>query len=243
MSREVFIEQAVFGYEDGHWALEWSFPSGLEEPKPICQSERASDLTGYIPEGIRRDTWHSRGFPIDGFYVLMRTWHDLSGPRLGCAWTHALYVPIRIVHELQSPLWLGHLFRKPTRGQYDDYSTPLRVEWPPTKPESIELPLGQRAEFGGEFSALTTWDQEKPLVWAGDETAESFCSYAWRYRVPPERRRSFAFHSGAVNMCWNDRQPYNIVCMASPWHLVQGHFYHERQYIRSPYWAWRVQSG
>jgi hypothetical protein len=237
MTRQVFLEQAVFGYKNGHEALKWSFPgSSLEEPVPIQQSDRSSDLTGYLHEETRRDTWHSRGFPIDGFYVLMRTWHDLDGPRRGCVWTHALYIPIRIIHELGNYLYLGHLFRRPVRGDYKAYAEPLCVDWPPAKPDGIELPLGQRLAEGGEFTALTTWDRAKPLIWAGDETAEAFCAHAWRYHVLPEGRRDFAFHSGAANMCWNYKTPYNIVCMAPPWHLVQGNFYHERQYIRHPFW-------
>jgi hypothetical protein len=229
--RNVYIEQAVFGYDQGHRCLAHSFPQlSLEEPKPIYQADRSSDLTGYLPFGTRRDTWHSRGFHVDGWYVLMRTWHDTEGEaiglRSGCCWTHALFILDRIVHELPDYLWLGGLFRRPVRGDYSSYGEPIHIEWPPSMSGQIEFPLGQREPHANEFCSIENKEFTHPIVWPKDETAEAVCSYIWR-SMKPERRKDFAFHSGAVGMCYAGKREYDLVCMAAPSDLMIGNFYHE----------------
>jgi hypothetical protein len=230
--RKIYIEQAVFGYEDGHRCLSHSFPKRLwDEPKPIYQTNRSSDLTGYMPFGTRRDTWHSRGFSIDDWYVLMRTWHDVEGEaaglRSGCCWTHALFLSIHVVRELPNYLWLGGLFRRPVRGDYSSYCEPIHVEWPPSKQERIELPFGQREARVGEFASVAHRIEGRPIIWSKDETAEHLCAYLWG-STDPDKRKDFAFHSGAVNMCYVGKREYDLVCMAAPANLMVGNFYHER---------------
>lgn len=232
MKSMIRIEQALYGYDEGHRALAWSFPQPTwQTPRPAAQVVNQSDLTGYMPHGTRTDTWHSRGFPLDPWYVLMRTWHDVEGKaiglRPGCCWTHALFLPIAAVETLFDYLTLGHLFRRPTRGDYDAYRTPIDLEWPPEKKARVELPVGQREAIRGEFSQLTRHDKATPIVWAGDETAEWFCSYVWRFHVPPERRRELAFHSGAVGPVLLGKRPYDVIAMASPAYLQEGGFYHQ----------------
>lgn len=230
--RKIYIEQAVFGYDDGHRCLAHSFPMrSLEEPKPIRQADRSSDLTGYMPFGTCRDTWHSRGFPVDDWYVLMRTWHDAEGEaiglRSGCCWTHALFIPNRLVHELPSYLWLGHLFRRPIRGDYSAYRNPIHLDWPLLQSSHpVELPSGQRTANAGELASVADRVDGKPIVWSKDEIAEYLCSYIWKSLVP-DRRKDFAFHSGAVGMCYVGKREYNLVCMAAPAKLMVGNFYHE----------------
>lgn len=233
--RKVYIEQAVFGYADrgGHHCLAHSFPfRDYSDPMPIMQADRSTDLTGYMPEGTKLDTWHSRGFPIDGWYVLCRTWHDIEGKaiglRSGCCWTHAVFVPLKIIHELQNYLWLGNLFKRPVRGEYEDYRKPFHIDWP-VLPVSVEYPEGQREAFTGEFASLITRQKDCPIVWSKSETAEHMCSFLWRI-AKPEKLSSFAFHSGAVGMCYNGKREYDLVCMAAttePDRMI-GNFYHER---------------
>ena len=233
------IDQALYGYDEGHHAIAWSFPAYTtrgyrEAPRPVALAERSSDLTGYIPYGTRTDTWHSRGFPLDPWYVLMRTWYDVGGPRAGCCWTHALFLPIAATATLFDYLTLGHLFRRPTRGEYDAYRTPIDITWPPEKDKPAELPAGQRAPYAGEFARITKRNPDEPCIWSGEETAEAFCSYMWRFHFTAERRANFAFHSGAVDMVWYGKRPYDVVCMAAPSHLQQGSFYHQRANIIGP---------
>lgn len=228
------IHQALYGYHEGHRAIVWSMPkTSWAAPEAVDYIDRYTDLGGYWPLDAPRDTWWSSGIPHGEHYVLMRTWHDTEsealGYRMGCCWTHALFIPMERIAEVATFGWLGHLFRRPTRGDWAPYKTMLDVQWPPP-PRDRVLPARQRKAKDGEFYTIGPFiDQDQPFVWSGDETAEYLCNYVWRRRCNDGTLASFAFHGCAVQAWWIGKRRYDLVCMAHPSSAVQGNFYHEHR--------------
>ncbi len=108
---DVVIEQAVFGYDDGHRLLECSsaFPREVERAL-LPLSDRAPGMT----DGDFEPYWTGVGLEGEK-YALMKTWPATELPRPGCVWTHVLVlsaVDLKVLPDLRV---LQELVRRPAQ--------------------------------------------------------------------------------------------------------------------------------
>lgn len=186
--------------------------------------EGQSDLTGYMAINARRDTWYTRGFPIDGFYALARTWHDVGGPRNGCAFTHMLFLPLNVLGIVHDYSALFAYFRKPTRPNWEPYRQTVEIDFVPLMQVSDELPAGQRFLTNEEIAFWT--NVPAPVVCKNDEITEDVAIHRWR-RMTPEERQQTTFCTSAFGEVWRDKnRRYDFVGIAAPSKAHIGNFYH-----------------
>ena len=103
------IDQAVFGYSDGHELL----AASALRPAERDQLERLTDLSGYVPTGFSFSSYLS-GFPVGDRYALCRTWPDTDAPRKGAVLTHVLLLPFDALDQHGIDV-LVQLHRRPAR--------------------------------------------------------------------------------------------------------------------------------
>jgi hypothetical protein len=90
------IEQALFGYDDGHRLLESSTRLvGSERERLLLLSDLGPGLSGLRADGY----WTGSPLPETERYALMRTWPAPEMPRPGCVWTHVLLIPFEYVRK------------------------------------------------------------------------------------------------------------------------------------------------
>ena len=103
------IDQALFGYSNGHRLLESSIKLSIASQRLL---ENLSDLSGNYTskdfDGYYTGCW----LPDDNFYAISKTWYAIEMPRTGCAWTHTLFFDIEKFFSLvEMPIDL--LFKRP----------------------------------------------------------------------------------------------------------------------------------
>lgn len=121
------IQQALWGYSDGHHLIASSAPLSNESHKilgiltDLSGSETPSAFNGYLT-----------GYPLknENCYALSKTWYAPEMTRPGCVWTHTLFLG----YDNISLNWNGRLFdllfKRPNKDsrRFDDYSRPINIE-------------------------------------------------------------------------------------------------------------------
>ncbi len=161
-TRVATLDQALFGYRDGHRLLA---ATGDLAPEDRGLLVRQTDH----PDAGRARQWDSllAGCPLpSGRYAISLTWPAREMPRPGCVWTHTLLLN---AHDLVTcePSELLRLFRRPAGPDPDltDYTTPLSTG-------SLEpiraAPLSGRAHAWGSTLMWAVYDApERPVHAAG----------------------------------------------------------------------------
>ena len=91
------IDQALFGYSNGHHLLASSKKLSLKSLKiltPLTDSSGSARQDN--PEGYLTGCY----LPDDGCYALSKTWSADEMPRPGCVWTHTLFLTTSSLEEL-----------------------------------------------------------------------------------------------------------------------------------------------
>ena len=105
------IEQALFGYNNGHRLLVSSFVIPQDVLKVL---EPLSDSSGTSYNQDYSDGYLI-GFPFNafGFYCVGKTWtaHEMQRP--GCVWTHVLFIPMQDQSTAICNIDLNQLFIRP----------------------------------------------------------------------------------------------------------------------------------
>jgi hypothetical protein len=96
------IDRQVHGYRQGHQLLASSLPLSREDQSTI---DRLSDVAGPLRPREQFEPYLT-GYPLPSgsFYVLARTWQDLTVPRAGCVRTLSLVIPASTWGSLESLL-------------------------------------------------------------------------------------------------------------------------------------------
>lgn len=141
------------------------------------------DLPDAVPPGIQAWSPFVRGFPVENYYVLARTFLDSSASRGGMVLTHALVVRLDDMCEVGS---LTALFRwlAPSVTECPCSVTTIELE----TACSINRPA---ADLIGTANALTTHGKAT-VVRLGVEGFEQLVDSLWR-NLWPALRRTFAF--------------------------------------------------
>jgi hypothetical protein len=142
------IDQALFGYRDGHRLLSATADLSSADRRLLV---RETDN----PDAGRTRSWESllSGYPLpSGRYALSMTWPAWEMPRPGCVWTHTLLLDEHALSTTQ-PTSLLALFCRPNGPEpaLDDFAQPLDTA---TKSIASARPLGGPAY---EWACALTW--------------------------------------------------------------------------------------
>jgi hypothetical protein len=104
------IDQALFGYADGHRQIASSFRL---PPKDLYLLSSASDLASGTRLGENDSYLTGLPLPESRRHALFRTWAAPEMPRPGCVWSHTLLLDSRAIGSLPAFSELLALFRRP----------------------------------------------------------------------------------------------------------------------------------
>jgi hypothetical protein len=121
------VDQALYGYQDGHRLIASSKKLSSEDDKTLLvMSDIATEYTSVSESG------YITGFPLydSGCYALCRTWPAIEMPRPGCVWTHVLLIDFTNLATAINPCSILHAFSYPNSVSRPIYSTKktLRME-------------------------------------------------------------------------------------------------------------------
>jgi GTPase-associated protein 1, N-terminal domain type 1/Effector-associated domain 1 len=176
----VRVEQAVYGEVPGRG--HGLRASSTNEPIAAAVASRL-DLPDTVPPGVQAWSPFVRGFPIDGYYVLARTFLDSSASRGGMVLTHALIVGLDDMCKVGSLTaffgWLAPSVTDcPGSVATLELDTAVSTHTPAT-------------DLIGTANALTI-QELAPVVRLGVEGFERLVDSLWR-NLWPALRRTFAF--------------------------------------------------
>jgi hypothetical protein len=161
-TRVAELDQALFGYRDGHRLLA---ATGDLAPEDRSLLVRQTDH----PDAGRARQWGSllAGCPLpSGRYAISLTWPAREMPRPGCVWTHTLLLNAHALATCESSELL-RLFRRPAGPDPDlaGYTTPLSAgALEPVR----AAPLSGRARAWGSTLMWALYDApERPVRAAG----------------------------------------------------------------------------
>lgn len=116
------IEQALFGYREGHRLLQASrkFAPTTERSLVTLTDMSGSRMVDGFEEYIS-------GYPVPGedSYALVKTWYAPEMERPGCVWSHVLMVRNPDLTGIGDIDQLSPLFKRPQKGEVDSYLSPL----------------------------------------------------------------------------------------------------------------------
>lgn len=119
----IYVEQILFGYKNGHTLISTSLNNKLKQQKDV---EILSDASG---KG--KFNTYITCFPLvqDGYYVFSKTWYATEMERPGCVWTHMLLIKFDDLLESNGNIDVSKLFHKPESvNDYANYSKPVCCE-------------------------------------------------------------------------------------------------------------------
>lgn len=126
MNADVVIEQALYGYLDGHRQL----ASSCELPRADGRLLAIlSDFSGRAFVAGFEEYYSGFALAESAMYALCKTWYAVEMERPGCVWTHVLLVKSDQWDRLGDVRMLRRVFKKPSRGRisWPDYSQSLTV--------------------------------------------------------------------------------------------------------------------
>ncbi len=107
---DIFLDQALFGYSEGHRQL----ASSIRLPSlDIYQLAAASDFAGGLEDDQFDGYLTGLALAESRTYALIKTWPAPEMPRPGCVWSHVLFLSRKQLSSIVSLVELESLFRRP----------------------------------------------------------------------------------------------------------------------------------
>jgi hypothetical protein len=196
-SPEIRIDQALFGYREGHRLLQAS-------RKFVPTTERSlltlTDMSG--PRMVEGFEEYVSGYPVPGeeTYAVVKTWYAPEMERPGCVWSHALMVQNSDVGKVPDLENLLGLFRRPVYGdpKYLDYY--LRPA--PSSRRSVARDRMQDVSIPDAEALLAALygNEEKPVVIPSPDSHsfEALALQVWSQQWPA-LRVAFRFCTGSLS--------------------------------------------
>ena len=188
-SNGIIVEQAIFGYSNGHQLLSSTTKFDQET---LTMLVRLTDGTG--AESLSQFDGYLSGYPLpDGRYALTRTYRDATSTRPGAVWTHALLIDrrdlaySRSMWELYECTRIGFEISTPVLEQ-------LHLRSRDYTPEPVHLPrlwnavVSELISSGEPSVAVTT-----PSGMEYEQAVIALWSWMW-----PAVRADFTFCLGAM---------------------------------------------
>lgn len=186
------VDQALYGYEDGHRLIASSVPIGAESGR-ILRS-----LTDMAFDGEARCYLTCLPLAEFGRYVLIRSWPALEVARPGAVWSHVLLVDFVDLGAFDDLSILASLFERPKVGKDGE---------PPVEQYSVARKLPPRSAAGSRKRAKAEDDERLRALSAAYvengtgvlrvadvERLEALLFEMWSQQWP-RLRRSFAFRT------------------------------------------------
>ena len=212
------IDQALFGYADGHRQIASSFRL---PPKDLYLLSSASDLASGARLGEKDSYLTGLPLPESRRYALFRTWAAPEMPRPGCVWSHTLLLDSRAIASLAAFSELLALFRRPIGRETLQYGEPLDlISSRSAKPAAVRLisPViegyyaGRQVTLSSdeldpaeiERALLAVWSQQWPRL----RTSFSFCTASLNERRGSESSAYDVQVAPFGDLPWSDRQSW-----------------------------------
>jgi GTPase-associated protein 1 len=181
------LDQAVFGYREGHRLLQASrrFDSITERTLVAL-----SDMSG--PRMLEGFEEYLSGFPVrdDDSYAIAKTWYAPEMDRPGCVWTHVLLIKTEDLSKVPEARSITPYFRRPDSSLASAYQQPLFLSLYPdpsaTSSDSHEIQelltalydreatvvIPSANSLNYEHLVLAIWSQQ----WPGLRATFRFCT-------------------------------------------------------------------
>lgn len=202
------IDQALFGYSNGHHMLAISHKLSNSSQKIL---EPLSDLSGSeMKAGFSE---YITGYPLieDNCYSLSKTWYASEMKRPGCVWTHTLFINFDDLESLYrlKPVW--ELFLRPSisdKLNISKYSSPICLE------------MADSDEFNGTITLLKNkmeyllkpiLESREPIFIPAQDSSEynlEMC-FLWS-RLASSYCRNFSFCTGSLSNRVIEKRPLDL---------------------------------
>lgn len=185
MSERDGIEQALFGYSEGHRQIAASVRL---PPADLYVLSAATDLAAGA--SLTQDESYLTGLPLaeSKRYALVRTWPAPELPRPGCVWSHVLLLDARGLSSFADLRDLLQYFKRPY-GDFGTYGVPTPLRGATTESPSLDdsalLHLID-AYYSGKTAMLPTA--------LDNNVAEAVVMAMWSQQWP-RLRMAFAFRT------------------------------------------------
>ena len=182
------VDQALFGYSDGHRQI----AASLQLPsKDLYNLSAASDLAGGAK--LSADESYLTGLPLaeSRHYALIRTWPAPEMPRPGCVWSHVLLIDFRLLSSHSDLSEFLGLLARPVELNSKLYGNPI----------SLALPRSARATPHHEsvMELIRSYYSDNPVFLDGKverDSLEAAILAVWSQQWP-RLRTSFSFRTAA----------------------------------------------
>lgn len=184
------IDQALFGYADGHRQIESSVRL---PPKDLYFLSSATDLASGARLGERDSYLSGLPLPDSRRYALFRTWAAPEMPRPGCVWSHVLLLNPKASVSITALAEILPYFRRPVANQTSSYRDLLEISVSRFV-EPARIDLISKILFG-----YYTWGRAtlSPDSGATDEIENAILA-VWSQQWP-RLRSSFSFCTASLD--------------------------------------------
>jgi hypothetical protein len=184
------IDQALFGYSDGHRQIASSFRL---PPKDLYLLSSASDLASGAR--LSENDSYLTGLPLPESrrYALFRTWAAPEMPRPGCVWSHTLLLDSRAIASFPAFSELLALFRRPIGRETSQYGEPLGLMSSGSAESAAVRLISPVIEnyYAGKQATLSPDDEDPGEI---ERAILAVWSQQW-----PRLRSSFSFCTASLN--------------------------------------------
>jgi hypothetical protein len=194
MTEQVKLQQALFGYRDGHNLM----AASISLPPRVKQFlATVTDSSG--PENTRGFEGALTGLPVPetDFYALFRTWPAPEMSRPGCVWSHLILIQLADLARVQELFHLGALCSRPefpiNLSSYEevlDFDIAKSGSGAAPGPSQMRLRYLVQALYGHPEAGVVILDEE-------GKSWESAVFRVWSQQWP-RLRRDFAFSTGSL---------------------------------------------
>lgn len=193
---EIRIDQALFGYREGHRLLQASRKFAPTTERSLLT---LTDMSG--PRMVEGFEEYVSGYPVPGeeTYAFVRTWYAPEMERPGCVWSHALIVQNRDIGKVPNLENLIALFRRPLYGDTNYLDCYLRPA-----PSSLFVAGDTVPEFSisdaEAILAALYGNEERPVVIPSHDSRsfEALVLLVWSQQWPA-LRVTFRFCTGSLS--------------------------------------------
>lgn len=208
----IAVDQALFGYSDGHRQIEASIRLPSKDQYHLAA---ATDLASGV--SLKAKESYLTGLPLNESrrFALIRTWPAPEMPRPGCVWSHVLLIEPRLLASHGNLADFLSLLKHPHTHDVDTYAE--RLELPSSIPGGVppdrktitvlirQYYSGDRAILDPnvpaadlEAAIMAVWSQQWPRLRG---------SFSFRTASGAERRRSelvsYDVQLGFINENWS----------------------------------------
>jgi len=187
------IDQALFGYREGHRLLQAS-------RKFVPTTERSlltlTDMSGSrMVDGFEE---YLSGYPVPGeeSYAFVKTWYAPEMERPGCVWSHVLVIRDSDFACLNDLAELVTLFRRPVDGEWQHYVTPALAV---SEMSPMLMTTASIADAKALLVALYDHPKKPVIIPAsGSQLFETLVLGVWSQQWPA-LRAAFRFCTGSLS--------------------------------------------